>query len=147
MTKYRIPGITLLLFTFVLQVQGSSSENAPQTIRAVLVGMADRWADYGSRGDVPSVRDFLAVERLRRSDGVWSSKFIKVRMLYWPQDKSDPRRLVLVPAHEAELMATRETSCDESFSNLSRTGQVSFLDPNSAVPRQISIWALEETQS
>jgi hypothetical protein len=102
----------------------SQVENVPE-MRVIIVGFADRWADYGSRGDTPSFRDFLAI-RSRRGE---AGEFIKLRLLYWPQDKSDPKQLASGPSREMSFAAAREETCDETFASLSRGKQVSYLDP------------------
>ena len=105
---------------------GHAKEVKGQKLRVLLVGFADRWADYGSRGDTPSFRDFLALRRGQRGA---LSEFINLRLLYWPQDNADPKKLAESPSREITLDAAREATCDESFSSLNSSGQVSFLDP------------------
>lgn len=115
----------IVLVVAMLSARGhSQGETVPQ-MRVVIVGFADRWADYGSRGDTPSFRDFLAL-RSRKGE---AGEFIKLRLLYWPQDKSDPKQLASGPSREMSFAAAREETCDETFASLSRGKQVSYLDP------------------
>jgi hypothetical protein len=119
--------LALLVFTFLNSSHCQRTDS--QELRVLLIGFADRWADYGSRGDTPSFRDFLAIKKGRNDRTVESGEFIKLRLLYWPQDKSDPKHLAEGPSREMSFPAVREASCDETFASLSRSKQVSFLDP------------------
>lgn len=128
---FKVTGICLLISLCAFE---DSNRLRGQTvdvhqIRVNLVGFADRWADYGSRGDTPSFRDFLAL----RHQGVQGKRahdvFIKLRFLYWPQDKSDPKSLSENGQRERVLNAKRDSSCDETFASLSHEGDVSYLDP------------------
>jgi hypothetical protein len=98
-------------------------------LRAKLIGFADRWANYNSRGDTPSFRDFLAVTGAPGENTDTSQRFIKIRILYWPQDNSDPKDLIQATLHEQHFNVRREPSCDETFASLSHEGEVSYLDP------------------
>lgn len=117
----------LLVFTFLNNGFAQQTNSPP--LRVLLVGFADRWADYGSRGDTPSFRDFLAIKRGLKGRAAEPDEFIKLRLLYWPQDKSDPKHLADGASREMSFVATREASCDETFASLRKGKQVSFLDP------------------
>ena len=128
---FKATGICLLMslcaFVDSNRLRGQTVDG--QQLRVNLVGFADRWADYGSRGDTPSFRDFLAVHH----QGVQGKRphdvFIKLRFLYWPQDKSDPKSLSENGQQERVLNAKRDSPCDETFASLSHKGDVSYLDP------------------
>jgi hypothetical protein len=119
----------LILFLSMFLNSGRSQQTDSPQLRVLLIGFADRWADYGSRGDTPGFRDFLGV--LHQPTGGKSSRdvFVKLRFLYWQEGKSDPKHLAEGPAREMSFAAAREASCDETFASLSRSKQVSFLDP------------------
>jgi hypothetical protein len=70
----------------------------------------------------------LAVQH-QRVQGKRPHVFIKLRFLYWPQDKSDPESLSENGQQERVLNAKRDSSCDETFASLSHEGDVSYLDP------------------
>jgi len=119
----------LFLVMVLLSTWGHSQGGAVPEMRITIIGFADRWADYGSRGDTPSFRDFLAVRSRPGGRNGEPVEFIKLRLLYWPQDKSDPKQLASGPAREMSFAAAREETCDETFASLSKAGQVSYLDP------------------
>jgi hypothetical protein len=108
------------------QTQGQRDH--AQRLNVQVVGFADRWANYGSRGDTPSFRDFLAVipPKGKRTERV----FIKLRFLYFPQDNDDPKSLAETGRQQRKIVnAVRDSLCDETFANLSRSGEIEFLDP------------------
>lgn len=128
---FKAAGICLLMslcaFVDSNRLRGQTVDG--QQLRVNLVGFADRWADYGSRGDTPSFRDFLAVQHQAVQGKRPHDVFIKLRFLYWPQDKSDPKSLSENGQQERVLNAKRDSSCDETFASLSHEGDVSYLDP------------------
>ena len=119
----------LFLIVALLSARGRSQGEVAPEMRIVIVGFADRWADYGSRGNTPSFRDFLAIWRRPGGRSGEPDEFIKLRILYWPQDKSDPKHLATGPSREMSFAAAREETCDETFSSLSQSRQISYLDP------------------
>jgi hypothetical protein len=119
------------LFVGVLRL-GQAQAPVQQELPVKLVGFADRWADYGSRSDTPSFRDFLAILKTSGNNKGSFGQFIKIRIMYWPQDKSDPKQLAEYGPYTMVFNAAREVRCDETFADLSREGQVSFLDPQLA---------------
>lgn len=121
--------VFLILLVFRFSISGHCKQTTSHPIRVQLIGFADRWADYGSRGDTPSFRDFLAIKKSGNGRKAEPGEFIKLRLLYWPQDKSDPKHLSEGPSRKMSFVAARELTCDESFASLSRSKQVSFLDP------------------
>lgn len=128
---FKATGICLLMSLCVFvdsnRLRGQTVDG--QQLHVNLVGFADRWADYGSRGDTPSFRDFLALQHQRVQGKRPHNVFIKLRFLYWPQDKSDPKSLSENGQQERVLNAKRDSSCDETFASLSHEGDVSYLDP------------------
>lgn len=115
------------------------AQSMNSSIRVTLVGFADRWADYGSRGDTPGWRDFLGVLRCPREKKCTGNSFVKVRMLYWGEGKSDPRKLADAEQVERTFTAKRESSCDETFEHLSHQGDVNYLDPKLRPSRFVRI--------
>ena len=111
--------------SYTQQVKAGEQEN----VVVHIIGYADRWSDYGSTGAMPSERDFLATEQKPRSAPNAAGEFIKVRFLYFPQDKTDPKAEMAKGTSRKELDARREPTCDERFSDLSKAGVVSALDP------------------
>jgi len=128
---FKATGICLLmsLCVFVDSNRLRGQAVVGQSIRVSLVGFADRWADYGSRGDTPSFRDFLAVQHQGVAGKRPHDVFIKLHFLYFPQDKSDPKSLSENGQQERVFKANRDSSCDETFASLSHDGDVSYLDP------------------
>jgi hypothetical protein len=129
--RRKVIGRFVLFFLAVIMIssRGRSQGEAVAEMHVVIVGFADRWADYGSKGDTPSFRDFLAIRSQPGGRGGAAGEFIKLRLLYWPQDNSDPKRLAEGPSRGMSFAAAREETCDETFSSLSRSKQVSYLDP------------------
>ena len=129
--RRKVIGRFVLFFLAVIMIasRGRSQGEAVAEMHVVIVGFADRWADYGSKGDTPSFRDFLAIRSQPGGRGGAAGEFIKLRLLYWPQDNSDPKRLAEGPSRGMSFVAAREETCDETFSSLSRSKQVSYLDP------------------
>jgi len=119
----------VLAFLTTLSGYGQPPQRTVERIRVRLIGLADRWSDYGSRGDTPSFRDFLGVRLNSKSRTGTPTEFVKLRFLYWPQDHADPGDLAKGTSKEEDFDATRDPSCDETFSSLSVGGQISFLDP------------------
>lgn len=118
--------LLVLMFIANFYLFGIAQQLKEQKLRVLIVGFADRWVDYGSSGGTPRFRDFLAI-RLGQQDV--PDEFIKLRLLYWPQDKADPRQLAERSSREITFEALRELHCDESYSSLSRSGKVSLFDP------------------
>ena len=110
-----------------------------QPLRATLAGFADRWANYGSIGDFPGFRDFLAVLHQPTPGGTPHDVFIKLRFLYWGEGKSDPKSLSVGVQQERVFDAMRDTACDESFASLSHEGDVSYHDPQLKPSRFVRI--------
>ena len=104
------------------------TNGARQKIAVAFVGYADRWGNFASFTDSPSVRDFLAVLSVHEDLQRATQKFVKLRFLYWPQRDSDPKVLARHPPPLTTFYARRETWCDEQFSSLSREGEVSTVD-------------------
>ena len=113
--------------------------DSEQPLRVNRVGFADRWADYGSRGDTPSFRDYLAVLHLSAPDERPNDLFIKLRLFYFPQDKSDPASLSRGGHRLRSFNAERQSSCDETFASLSQNGTLSFLDPKLKASRFVHL--------
>lgn len=120
---------SLLLSVIVLSTSLCAQARGERTIRVTLVGFADRWADYGSRGDMPGFRDFVAVLHESRPGGASHDSFIKIRFLYWREGKSDPKSFSEGEQQRRVIEAKRDVSCDETFGTLSREGEISYLDP------------------
>lgn len=127
--KVAIFYVLTALSTFMLPCQLCGQEVERHAIHVTLVGFADRWADYGSRGDIPGFRDFLAVLHQPGSGGTPREVFIKLRLLYWGQGKSDPKSMSEGKQQERVFDAKRDSTCDEDFASLRHEGDVSYLDP------------------
>jgi hypothetical protein len=127
-TTTRILSATSVFLFALLSIAQIRGER--RRINVVFVGFVDRWSNYGSIGDVPSIRDFLALMRGPSGKESMPPKFIKLRFLYFPQDKSDPIVFAKRDPSEKEFFASREPACDESFSSLSRIGDVAAHDPD-----------------
>lgn len=104
------------------------STGSRQEIAVVLIGYADRWGEFSSYTDSPSVRDFLAVIQHHRNPQPNSEKFIKLRFEYWPQDHSDPKLFAQEAPPISKFYARRTRWCDEAFNSLSREGESSTVD-------------------
>lgn len=127
--EYIFVSIWLAMFFCTIAVSSRLCAQADkeQPLRVTLIGFADRWADYGSRGNTPGFRDFLAI--LHRKSRREHDSFIKVRYLYWREGKSDPKVLSKGKQKNQVLRAKRDSSCDETFAALSHEGEISYLDP------------------
>jgi hypothetical protein len=134
-------GIYLLVFICAVvhtnRVLGQTGSG--QRLHITLIGFADRWADYGSRGDTPGFRDYLGVLHQTTADKHSRDVFIKLRLLYWSQDKSDPKSFSEEGQKERIFKANRDSSCDETFASLSHDGDVSNFDPQSKPSRFIHL--------
>src|SRR5262249_12318652 len=134
-------GIFLLMSLYMLLIsnQGHGQAGSGQQLHITLTGFADRWADYGSRGDTPGFRDFLGV--LHQPAGGKRSRdvFVKLRFLYWQEGKSDPKSFSQADQQERVFKAQRDSSCDETFASLSHEGDISYLDPQSKPSRFIHL--------
>jgi hypothetical protein len=127
------------LYILLIPNQGYGRAGSGQQLHITLIGFADRWADYGSRGTTPGFRDFLGV--LHQPTGGKSSRdiFVKVRFLYWQEGKSDPKSFSEADQQERVFKAQRDSSCDETFASLSHEGDISYLDPQSKPSRFIHL--------
>jgi hypothetical protein len=117
------------LYMLLISNQGYGQVGSGQQLHITLIGFADRWADYGSRGTTPGFRDFLGVLHQPTTDKRSRDVFVKVRFLYWGEDKSDPKSFSEADQKERGFKAQRDSSCDETFASLSHEGDVSYLDP------------------
>lgn len=132
MRNHEPVGMCLLALTLVTTffLFGFAQQNNEKKLRVQIVGFADRFYD-APRG-WPRFREFLAI-RLDQKDT--PDEFIKLQLQYWPQDKVDPRQLAESASSEITFDATREVTCDESYSSLSSSGKVSLFDPENKPSR------------
>jgi hypothetical protein len=103
-----------------------------------VVAFADRWSDFGARGNVPSVRDFLASKK-------GQAKLVKLRVHYWPQE-ADPLNGIGLKASTISLHVTRSKFCDESVASLKGNGEIDPSDPELRRPRLKVLQGAERTK-
>lgn len=128
--KNLIRGLSATSMFILVLITFAQTYDPGRRVNVVLVGLADRWSDFGSIGDGPSVRDFLALIRDRYGKKPSASEFIKLRFLYFPQDRSDPKDIAKKGSAEQEFFARRAQWCDETFASLKASGDVSAHDPD-----------------
>src|SRR4029077_18549045 len=124
-------GILLLVSLYLLSIsnQGRGQAGSGQQIHVTLTGLADRWADYGSRGTTPGFRDYLGVLHQTAEGKHSHDVFVKLRFLYWQAGKSDPKSFSEAGQQERGFKDERDSSCAETFVSMSHEGDVSYLDP------------------